>query len=930
DTLVAVPALRPDRPEAATLVRALARLHTRGVPLDWSAYLAPFGGARIALPTYPFARRRYWPNPVAPRPVAAQDPAEREFWAAVDSADAEAVAGALRLDEDQRDGLGAVLPALAAWRERGRHQATTDAWRYHVGWTQLTDRPARLGGTWLLVTGGTAPEGLADGLRALGAEIVEVTETGADRARWAERMAGPASPVTGVLACVDTAADLLLVVQAQGDAGLTAPLWCLTSGAVAAVPGDECRPAAAQLWGLGRVAALEHPDRWGGLIDLPERLDRRAAERLAQLLAGDAGEDQAAVRPTGIHVRRLRRATAQNASAEWRADGPVLVTGGTGALGGEVARLLAERGAKRLVLAGRRGPATPGAAELVARLARHGCEAVVVACDLSDRDAVTDLLEHHPVRAVVHAAGIVDDGVLDALTPDRLAAVLDAKAHSADLLDELTGELTGFVVFSSLAGVIGSAGQGPYAAANAHLDALVERRRSRGLPGTALAWGAWAGAGMAADPAAAARLARGGLPAMAPDRALEAMATALAAGESTLVVADIDWERFAPGFTAVRPSRLLAELPEAAQVVRGADATGPAGPAAPDADTVETIVLEAVAGVLGHGSPAAVDRERAFHDLGFDSLTALELRNLLAARTGLALPAGLVFDFPTPAALAAHLLTQLSGGTAASAGPTGGAGRAAADEPIAIIGMACRFPGGVDSPASLWELVASGTDAMSDFPADRGWDLGALLGPGGLSTGRAGGFLDDVAAFDAGLFNISPREALAMDPQQRLLLEASWEAFERAGIDPASVGGSDTGVFAGTNGQDYAALLLSAETDTDGHLGTGNTASVLSGRVSYTFGLRGPALSVDTACSSSLVALHLAAQSLRNGECSMALAGGVTVMPLPGTFIEFSTQGALSTDGRCKAFSADADGTGWGEGVGVLLVERLSDAVRNG
>ncbi|MEW2708707.1 type I polyketide synthase [Streptomyces koyangensis] len=930
DTLVAVPALRPDRPEAATLVRALARLHTRGVPLDWSAYLAPFGGARIALPTYPFARRRYWPNPVAPRPVAAQDPAEREFWAAVDSADAEAVAGALRLDEDQRDGLGAVLPALAAWRERGRHQATTDAWRYHVGWTQLTDRPARLGGTWLLVTGGTAPEGLADGLRALGAEVVEVTETGADRARWAERMAGPVSPVTGVLACVDTAADLLLVVQAQGDAGLTAPLWCLTSGAVAAVPGDECRPAAAQLWGLGRVAALEHPDRWGGLIDLPERLDRRAAERLAQLLAGDAGEDQAAVRPTGIHVRRLRRATAQNASAEWRADGPVLVTGGTGALGGEVARLLAERGAKRLVLAGRRGPATPGAAELVARLSRHGCEAVVVACDLSDRDAVTDLLEHHPVRAVVHAAGIVDDGVLDALTPDRLAAVLDAKAHSADLLDELTGELTDFVVFSSLAGVIGSAGQGPYAAANAHLDALVERRRSRGLPGTALAWGAWAGAGMAADPAAAARLARGGLPAMAPDRALEAMATALAAGESTLVVADIDWERFAPGFTAVRPSRLLAELPEAAQVVRGADATGPAGPAAPDADTVETIVLEAVAGVLGHGSPAAVDRERAFHDLGFDSLTALELRNLLAARTGLALPAGLVFDFPTPAALAAHLLTQLSGGTAASAGPTGGAGRAAADEPIAIIGMACRFPGGVDSPASLWELVASGTDAMSDFPADRGWDLGALLGPGGLSTGRAGGFLDDVAAFDAGLFNISPREALAMDPQQRLLLEASWEAFERAGIDPASVGGSDTGVFAGTNGQDYAALLLSAETDTDGHLGTGNTASVLSGRVSYTFGLRGPALSVDTACSSSLVALHLAAQSLRNGECSMALAGGVTVMPLPGTFIEFSTQGALSTDGRCKAFSADADGTGWGEGVGVLLVERLSDAVRNG
>ncbi|MCP3771139.1 SDR family NAD(P)-dependent oxidoreductase [Streptomyces sp. MAR25Y5] len=951
DTLAAVPALRPDRPEAATLVRALARLHTRGVPVDWSAYLAPFGGTRIALPTYPFARRRYWPTPVAPRPVAAENPAEREFWSAVDSADAAAVAGALCLDEDQREGLGAVLPALAAWRERGRHKATTDSWRYRVGWTPLTDRRPRLSGTWLLITGDEVPDGLAEGLRAAGADIAEMTELGADRTRCGARMADLASaatdagrPVAGVLACVNSTAELLLVVQAQGDAGLAAPLWCLTSGAVAAVPGDECRPAAAQLWGLGRVAALEHPDRWGGLVDVPERLDRRAAERLAQLLAGDVGEDQAAVRPTGIHVRRLRRAptaaTGRTQPAEWRTDGPVLVTGGTGALGGKVARLLAERGATRLVVASRRGPAAPGASELVADLAERGCDAVVVSCDLSDRDAVAELLERHPVTAVVHAAGIVDDGVLDALTPERLAAVLDAKARSADLLDELTGELTDFVVFSSVAGVLGSAGQGPYAAANAHLDALVERRRSQGLPGTALAWGAWAGAGMAADPAAAARLARGGLPAMPEDRALGALATALAEGDGALVVADIDWERFAPGFTAVRPSRLFAELPEAAPVVRGAEAAGHTAFAAPGADAAEqahgaeSLVLEAVAAVLGHGSPAAVDRERAFHDLGFDSLTALELRNLLASRTGLSLPAGLVFDFPTPAALAGHLLTLLSGRTSSSASssarPAAGGGRAASDEAIAIIGMACRFPGGVDSPEALWGLVASGTDAMGDFPADRGWDLDTLLGPDGLSSSRAGGFLDDVAAFDAGLFNISPREALAMDPQQRLLLEASWEAFERAGIDPTSVGGSDTGVFAGTNGQDYAALLLGSETATEGHLGTGNTASVLSGRISYTFGLRGPALSVDTACSSSLVALHLAAQSLRNGECSMALAGGVTVMPLPGTFIEFSTQGALSSDGRCKAFSADADGTGWGEGVGVLLVERLSDALARG
>ncbi|MFI7291533.1 type I polyketide synthase [Streptomyces anulatus] len=952
DTLVAVPGLRPDRPEAATLARALARLHTRGVPVDWPSYLAPFKGARITLPTYPFARQRYWPTPVAaPRPVTGENPAEREFWAAVDSTDADAVAGALCLDDEQRDGLGAVLPALAAWRERGRHKATTDAWRYRVGWSPVTARQTRLTGTWLLVTGGEVPGGVVDGLRGAGADIAdiaEMTELGADRTQCADALAALASaaaergrPVTGLLACVDTAADLLRLIQAQGDAGLAAPLWCLTSGAVAVAPGDPCDPSAARLWGLGRVAALEHPDRWGGLVDVPAHLDRRAADLLAQLLAGDSGEDQAAIRPTGLHARRLRRAPTgapgQTQPAEWHADGPVLVTGGTGALGAKVARLLAERGATRLVLASRRGPAAPGASELVTDLSERGCDAVVLSCDLSDRGAVAELLERHPVTAVVHAAGIVDDGVLDTLTPERLTAVLDAKAHSADVLDELTGELTDFVVFSSVAGVIGSAGQGPYAAANAHLDALVERRRARGLPGTALAWGAWAGAGMAADPAAAARLARGGLPAMEESRALEALATALTERDGALVVADIDWERFVPGFTAVRPSKLFAELPEAVPVVRGVRADGLVALAAPGADTaeqardVEHLVLETVAGVLGHGSPADVDRERAFHDMGFDSLTALELRNLLASRTGLTLHAGLVFDFPTPGALAEHLLTLLSGEASAPDAPPAGDGRRAADdEPIAIIGMSCRFPGGVDSPEALWRLVRDGVDAMGDFPADRGWDLDTLLGHDGPSHTRSGGFLDDIAAFDAGLFGISPHEALAMDPQQRLLLETTWEAFERAGIDPTSVRGSETGVFAGTNGQDYLALLLGSEAATGGHLGTGNSASVLSGRVSYTFGLRGPALSVDTACSSSLVALHLAARSLRAGECSMALAGGVTAMPLPGTFIEFSTQGALSPDGRCKAFSDGADGTGWGEGVGLLLMERLSDARRNG
>ncbi len=957
------PVLRAGRDETRALFTALAVAHTHGVPVDWARLFAPWDARQVPLPTYAFQRQRYWPTfgaAVPDRVLLAPDAVEERFWAAVEREDLESLTGALGLDGQAR--LDSVLPALSAWRRKQREQSTVDSWRYRVAWQALPETGGAPTGTWLVLApreGAERPAAdLAAALRRAGATAVVETPADGEPPALAGRLRelvaehGEPAGVLSLLALDGRAgwSGLLATVgllQALGEAGVAAPLWCATRGAVSAVRSDgPADPEQAALWGLGRVAALEAPHRWGGLVDLPENLDDRAGDRLARALAGDTDEDQVAVRGAGTFGRRLHHAPpADTTDPSWTAPAAALITGGTGALGTRVARWLAGRGTSRLVLLSRRGPDAPGAAELVAELAGSGAEATVVACDAADRDALADVLAAHPVDAVFHTAGVLDDGVLESVRPEQLRAVLAAKALAARHLDELTEgrELTDFVVFSSLAGTLGSAGQGAYAAANAYLDGLVAARRARGLAGTSLAWGAWAGTGMAADEADADRMRRAGVPAMEPELALTAMGHALEQRDECVVVADVDWARFAPRFAATRPSPLLTGLPEIRQAVAAAEPAhdDPAaaltrrlagGSPEERRQALVDLVLEQAALVLGHGSAGAIAGDRAFRELGFDSLTALELRNLLSLATGLPLPAGLIFDHPTPTALAEHLSTRLAGVQAhVTAAP---AVVAANDEPIAIVGMSCRFPGGVSSPEELWHLVSTGTDAMSPFPANRGWNLDGFFDPDpdhpGTSYTSEGGFLHDAGEFDAGLFGISPREALAMDPQQRLLLEASWEVFERAGIDPFSVRGSRTGVFAGTNGGTYTSLLIGASGELAGHLGTGNAASVLSGRVSYTFGLEGPAMTVDTACSSSLVALHLAVQALRNGECAMALASGVTVMATPGIFAEFSAQRGLAGDGRCKSFGAGADGTGWGEGVGVLLVERLSDARRNG
>ncbi|MFE2629479.1 SDR family NAD(P)-dependent oxidoreductase, partial [Streptomyces sp. NPDC059374] len=823
----------------------------------------------------------------------------------------------------------------------------------HIEWTELPAPASRARLTWAVH--GPDPHGLGEALgarrtghlsEAAGADLVLVTlqpQPGAAPLDAARDITGQAlSLVQDFLADERLGTARLVVVSTNA----VPALWTRTP--------DDTALATAPVAGLLRAAQAEHPDRVI-LVDRDTDATGTPAGLAALLPAAVAcGEPELAVRDGRLLAPRLVRGTRTAAEGDgWPDHGTVLITGGTGGLGALVARhLVDEHGVRRLLLAGRRGLAAPGAERLRDDLTEAGATVTVAACDVADRTALAAVLDalpdDQPLTAVVHAAGVVDDGTFEDLTADRIATVFAPKADGAWHLHELTRDLPlrAFVLFSSAAGFLDGAGQANYAAANTLLDALARYRRLSGLPATSIGWGLWPrehGMGAGLSDVAVHRVNRLGLRELSVAENLALMDAALRSGEAFTAPLWFDAHalRGKPG--GVTPLlRSLVRSPARRQAA-GAN-TSTAGPASLAQRLTEltaeqrrehllTLVREQVAAVLGHSGAEAVDATRAFNDIGFDSLAAVELRNALNTATGLRLSATLVFDHPTPLALAKHLGDRLVPGRPKRTATTPET-RPPSDEPIAIIGMACRYPGGVSTPEDLWRLVAEGRDAIAEFPGDRDWDIAELYDPQPGTPGRTstkeGGFLYDAALFDPDFFGISPREAVAMDPQQRLMLEASWEAFERAGVDPRSVHGSRTGVFAGVMYHDWANRPGEVPEEYAGYLGNGGHTAVVSGRVAYAFGLEGPAVTVDTACSSSLVALHLAAQALRNGECTLALAGGVTVMSTPDTFIDMNRQGGLSSDGRCKSFADAADGTGWGEGVGVLLVERLSDARRNG
>ncbi len=736
-----------------------------------------------------------------------------------------------------------------------------------------------------------------------------------------------------VTATHDEIARVLAVLQEwTAQERFAASTLLISTRSAVALPDEELTdlPGAA-VWGLVRAAQAEEPGRII-LVDSDTGVDEQLASAIVAV-----GEPQVVMRGGVTHTARLVRPANERTDSGGESaafgTGTVLITGGTGGLGAVMARhVVVEHGVRSLLLASRSGPHAEGAAALSAELEQLGARVQVVACDVADAAAVAELIAavpaEWPLTGVIHAAGVLDDGTIASLTPQRMNAVLAPKADAAWHLHEATADLNlaAFVVFSSVSATLGGPGQGNYAAANTFLDALVAHRRARGLAGQSLAWGPWARSrGMTAhlQESDLARLSRGGFTALTDEQAMTGWAAALRRNAPHAVIATLDTAALRDQAESGLLPTVLRELAPAPR--RRAVTSSPVSGlqqrlSGLDLERQRQLVFDTVrtqiAAVRGNDGAASIEPGRTFQDLGFDSLSAVELRNRLKTAIGLSLPAAVIFDYPTPQALAEHLADKLTG----TAKDTAVTAKVVADEPIAIVGMACRYPGGVTSPEDLWKLVFDGVDATSEFPGNRGWDTERIYDPTGEKPNttytRQGGFLHTAGEFDPAFFGISPNEAATMDPQQFLLLETSWEALERAGIDPATLRGSATGVFAGMMYHDYPA--------------NANSGSIASGRVSYVLGLEGPSVTVDTACSSSLVAMHLAGQSLRSGESDLALAGGVAVMATPEVFVEFSRQRGLAPDGRSKSFADAADGVAWSEGAGVLVLERLSDARRNG
>ena len=979
-----IASLRPTTADHRQITEALADAYVLGHLPHFAALRRP-QARKLDLPTYPFERRQYWFSDGRDGTADSVEPQRRsgprtEAVGLLEDGRIAELAALLDSADDQQ--TVAVLNKLAAQHNQQRTtQAITDD-RYEIQWQEVSSlRPSpSASATWVLVGDPAAAQPLIDVLTARGqrCESVALPASDADAEQLAAALRTLAEDGSAVrvvhLAALDANASAaagpsmrsLLRMQhrtlsgtrrlfrAAAAAELRSPIWLVTRGAQHATDADTVAPEQSCLWGFGRAAALELPQLWGGLADLAADRDTAPHEwaRLIDLIGSApdsaAREDQVAIRDQAVLVPRLVRRTGRPAAdpLPLRDDATYLVTGGLGAIGLEIAGYLATHGAGHLVLTSRRAPDDATAQRIDALRAQHGCTVQVITADVADAHDVARLMagiaaDLPPLAGIVHAAGEVGTTPLSALDDAETDRVFAGKVWGAWHLSETAADLKldFFLSTSSIASVWGGFGQTAYGAANAFLDGLSWHQRDQGIAGISVNSGPWS-AGMA-DEQSRARLAQRGVQTLSPADALAGLADVATTTSGHGVVARIDWARFLPLYQQAGQRAFLAEMQHGlpAQPV----ATGPSGKTALVEKLTNAPVQQRRTLLIDHLRDAVAEvtridadeiREDAgFFDLGMDSLMAVELRQRIEQAVGAQIPATLAMDHPRLSDVADYLLADVLGlsGQAATKPATVVAART--DEPIAVVAVSCRFPG-APNPEAFWDLLSGGVDAIREVPEDR-FDIDEFYDPdpdaAGKTYTRSGGFLDEIDGFDPEFFGISPREAVWIEPQQRLMLETVWEGLERAGFAPSALRGSRTGVFVGVAANEYAHLLSAEPIDKiEPHFITGNALNAISGRVAFALGFEGPAVAVDTACSSALVAVHQACQALHSGDCDLALAGGVNVLLSPVTVVAASRARMLSPTGRCKTFDASADGYVRSEGCGVLVLKRLSDAVRDG
>jgi polyketide synthase PksN len=697
-------------------------------------------------------------------------------------------------------------------------------------------------------------------------------------------------------------------------------------------------PVYGTLSGLFKSIVDEHPD-----LKLKYcKLDKKTEPSLViETLFANDNETLFQLKDNKCYVPRFSKMPHEpelQIASKISSDATYLITGGLGGLGLGLAKWLMERNAGKIILIGRR-ECDEQAKKALAQLDSSGQHVFYEKVDVSDERVMERFLgglqtEGQPLKGVFHLAGVLHDGTLMEQSWEQFSEVYAPKVFGSLNLHRYTKDLDLFVMFSSIASVLGSPGQSNYASANSFLDALCEYRVQHGLPGLCVSWGPWSDVGMAK--ALTSRLAKDGVLALSPVDGLRALEVALQSGKPTITIAHFNWNNYLNHL--IEPPVWLEKFATQKLSKESLLSKLALVPSGERLSILKKYISDAVRAVLGLAAHQLIDEKKGFFDMGMDSLMAVELKNRLQVGIGKsgALSATAAFDHSSLSKMTEYLARFLKIETIKSRAAATHLAPLQVNEPIAIIGLGCRFPGGANNPEAFWDLLSRGGDGISEIPQDR-WDADEFYDPNPETPGKMitklGGFLNvDVRAFDAEFFGISPKEAEYLDPQQRLLLEVSYEALESAGISSNSLDGSATSVLIGLCSHDYLDLITESGNKNliTPYFATGNAASTATGRVSYFFGLQGPNFAIDTACSSSLVALDQACQSLQRGDAHMALAGGVNLILSPNLSIDFSKAGMLAVDGHCKTFDAGADGYVRGEGCGIVVLKRLSDAKRDG